>query len=147
MLSSTCPSDPWMQTIGLLKLLSGLDPVQNEVVASMGQNAGRRAPSSCALTKRVTFPVKVVERPDPNTLMIAWCDPTSCHYGDQIWGACLARNSGVCAISGMRIRRGDAIYRPRTSRLLRPVNADAMILFSVIDHAASCSTSLPSPLT
>ncbi|RKT27575.1 uncharacterized protein DUF3331 [Paraburkholderia sp. RAU2J] len=143
MRSSANPSDPWMKTIGLLKLLSGLDSERNEVLASLGQNACRRAPSSCVLTKRVTFPVKVIERPDPNTLMIAWCDPTSCHYGDQIWGACVARNSGVCAISGMRIRRGDAIYRPRTSRLVHPVNADAMILFSVIDHAASCSTSLP----
>jgi hypothetical protein len=46
-----------------------------------------------------------------------------------------ARRQTTCAISGAAILHGDVIYSPRPSRL-PCVNADAMVLASVIDDVA-----------
>jgi len=65
---------------------------------------------------------------------LAWRDSTSCSYGAQIWMGANAKVSGVCAMSGAQIKRGDRIFHPRHSKPA-PVNAGAMILASAIDAA------------
>ncbi|WP_321890225.1 DUF3331 domain-containing protein [Paraburkholderia bannensis] len=75
--------------------------------------------------------VAILERLDSNTVTVSWNDPQACHYGSQVWGVGTARQSGICAVSGKKIRRGDSVYRPRVSRPA-PLNSGAMILVSVI---------------
>jgi len=74
----------------------------------------------------------VLERRSRTIATVAWSDPTACRYGEQIWRRCVARKSGICALSGQVIARGDAVYRPRITRHA-PQNIDAMILASVME--------------
>jgi hypothetical protein len=76
--------------------------------------------------------VSILERPAPGTATISWYDPAVCHYGEQTWRATVAKQAGVCAVSGISIRRGDSIYRPGLTRP-SPLNAQAMILAPYIE--------------
>lgn len=71
--------------------------------------------------------VRVVERPSSATAIIYWSDPGTCHYGYQGWRVTTSTGSGVCALSGEPISRGDSVYRP-SQRDPKPQNAAAMIL-------------------
>jgi hypothetical protein len=79
--------------------------------------------------------VRVLERQSENAVVILWQDATRCHYGDQVWVRCRSAKTGICALSGNAIRRGDPIYRPRQRQYL-PANAQAMILASAIEVGA-----------
>jgi hypothetical protein len=72
--------------------------------------------------------IRLVERVSDSCVLISWCDPTSCHYGEQTWILRTARSSGTCALSGMCIRRGDEVFRPAQRTRFLPANASAMIL-------------------
>lgn len=45
-------------------------------------------------------------------LLVRWVERGKCHYGEQKWRLGTARHAGYCAISGRRIARGQAAYRP-----------------------------------
>lgn len=125
-------TDPWIQTIQLLSCGSQLPDIGNKMsfrarrCASFGNDG---ALSTGPSLHRV---VSLLERISPSTVTIAWRDSTSCSYGAQIWMGANAKVSGVCAMSGAQIKRGDRIFRPRHSKPA-PVNAGAMILASAID--------------
>lgn len=71
----------------------------------------------------------IVEERLANTLIaLSWIDPTCGSFRDQIWRLATARRSGVCALTGRRVRKGDAIFRPRGRRRDAPCNWNAMIL-------------------
>lgn len=74
----------------------------------------------------------VVERCDERDIVISWQDSTRGRLGDQRWRLGTASGSGVCAMSGGQIRRGDCIYRPlrRASKFASPGD---MILATAID--------------
>lgn len=76
--------------------------------------------------------VRVLERRSENSVIILWQDATRCHYGDQVWCRCRSARTGICALSGNAIRRGDPIYRPRRGAF-PPANAQAMILASALE--------------
>lgn len=123
--------DPWIQTIRLLS--SGL-PCQNAgadtaPVPRRGTSYGFQTLSGTDLPH---LKVSLIERTTSLTVTIAWRDPTSCFYGAQVWRAANAKVSGVCVLSGQRIRRGDRIFHPQRSKPA-PVNARAMILESALD--------------
>ena len=59
--------------------------------------------------------------------MIEWIDPTGGHYAEQRWQRSITRRSGICALSGDAIVRGDCVFRP-TRRVPAPMNSHAMIL-------------------
>ena len=124
--------DPWVQTIRLLSCVSQRTDANNEMplsarrCAPFGQDAGFSTGPSLHLV------VNLIERTSSSTVTIAWRDATSCFYGAQIWRVTNAKVSGVCAMSGARIKRGDRIFLPRHSKPA-PVNAKAMILASVIE--------------
>jgi hypothetical protein len=122
--------DPWMQTIGLLSFMSFDTPAR--VAAKPSHEWRLSAP--CKREAAATGSVKVVDRPSATTATIAWSDPTSCCYGDQIWRSSVARREGVCAVSGRQIHPGDAVYKPRTC-IPAPANAHAMILSAVVHDA------------
>ncbi|SEA94415.1 DUF3331 domain-containing protein [Paraburkholderia sartisoli] len=79
--------------------------------------------------------VHVVERVSAGSVVVCWCDATSCRYGDQVWKVGIAKRRGRCALSDAPISAGDAIYRPRPGRP-RPVNAAAMMLASEVERVS-----------
>jgi hypothetical protein len=76
--------------------------------------------------------IGLVERLGNRTITVNWRDATACCYSDQRWIASVARAAGVCALSGMVISKGDAVFRPQSGRL-PPTNARAMMLTRVVD--------------
>jgi hypothetical protein len=74
--------------------------------------------------------ISIVERLTARTLSVYWSDPRSGHYGDQIWRIGLARVDSHCVLTGLPIRRGDPIFRPRLFGSYRPANSHRMILAS-----------------
>jgi hypothetical protein len=127
-------TNPWIQTIRLLSRGSQLPNICNKTsfrarrCASFGHDGGLSTGPS---VHRV---VSFIEQTSSSTVTIAWRDSTSCSYGAQIWMGANAKVSGVCAMSGAQIKRGDRIFHPRHSKPA-PVNAGAMILASAIDAA------------
>jgi hypothetical protein len=125
--------DPWVQTIQLLSSGSRYSDAHIETMSAADQGMS----SGCKMTARTSrsphLVVRLIERTTSSTVTLAWRDSTSCFYGAQSWRAATARNSGVCALSGARIRRGDRIFHPQRSKPA-PVNAYAMILESALNE-------------
>ncbi|MDN7652757.1 DUF3331 domain-containing protein [Burkholderia multivorans] len=65
-------------------------------------------------------------------ISISWSNPCMGHYTDQVWRIGLARTSAVCMLSGVSIRPGDAVFRPRVRGSHVPINHDRMILASAV---------------
>jgi hypothetical protein len=124
-------TDPWSQTLYLLDSLSCTAQriTGNGIPARRGVPR-RMADSACAPGERGAH-IKVLERPTSRTAIVTWGDPTSCHYGDQVWRVARASSDGFCALSGQQIRRGDAVYRPSHYRLT-PANAGSMMLAACV---------------
>jgi hypothetical protein len=124
--------DPWVETIRLLSSESR-DP---DIVADTTPVPKRGRSCGCEVKSSANCPphlkVSLIERTTSSTVTIAWRDPTSCFYGAQIWRLASAKASGVCALTGQRIRRGDRIFHPHRSKPV-PVNARAMILESALN--------------
>ncbi|MEM5329218.1 DUF3331 domain-containing protein [Paraburkholderia sp. JHI2823] len=122
--------DPWQMTIGMLGLLSGEKCPGNPV-----PTARKPALRRCADKPVPSLTIRVLERATATRVTLAWRDPSRCAYCDQEWYRTRARRSGVCAVSGREIRRGEDVYRPRPMRP-QALNADAMIHSIVLDEAA-----------
>lgn len=129
-------TDPWLQTLGLLSVLSGDVDAGNVDTAVIAARAGCKTTHLPVLGERFDVQVHVIDRPTQSTATVVWRDSTHCSYGDQIWHATRARTAGVCAMSGRAIRPGDSIYKPRPCRPA-PLNAGAMILRCVLNEAVS----------
>ncbi|WP_144113904.1 DUF3331 domain-containing protein [Paraburkholderia sp. BCC1886] len=134
MLTKASFTDPWLQTLGLLSVLSGEGDAGAVDVASVAAHGERRDAHLPVMGERFEVQVHVIDRPTQSTATVVWRDPTRCSYGDQVWHATHARVAGVCAMSGRAIRASDAIYRPRPCRPA-PLNAGAMILRCVVNQA------------
>ncbi|HTH62958.1 MAG TPA: DUF3331 domain-containing protein [Paraburkholderia sp.] len=132
----------WQQTIDLLSAASepwspsgdaeksgNCKPMPLSRGASEAANR-RRAASRSWDAQGITL----IRRYDHESISVCWSDPTYGRYSDQLWRVCTARRSAVCALTGEKIRRGDAVFRPSPNRRHRPANADAMILASKLDH-------------
>ena len=96
-------------------------------------------------TQVIGLAIRIVERPTVGRVTLSWRDPLGCSYGNQEWYLSCARRSGICALSGLEIRRGDAVYRPRPTRP-PALNADAMIREDILDdlHGHTVSDDLVS---
>jgi len=71
--------------------------------------------------------VRPVERLTPRTATLDWYEPGVCHYAEQTWIKGSARRDGQCALTGVKILRGDPVYRPRPTNPAAS-NAAAMIV-------------------
>src|ERR1700761_6161233 len=71
--------------------------------ASQIDDQGNAAQTAC---------VEILERISVSSALVSWRDPTRCSYGFQMWHRTLSRRSGICALSGCEIRRGDSVYQP-----------------------------------
>jgi hypothetical protein len=135
----------WQQTIGLLTVACApWGPPSDEEETERG-GACRAVPlsrsaSDAASRRRIAARswdaqgITLIRRYDQESISVCWSDPTYGRYSDQLWRVCTARRSAVCALTGEKIRRGDAVFRPCPNRRHRPANADAMILASKLDH-------------
>lgn len=136
MLTRANITDPWLQTLGLLSVLSGDVDSGAVDAAELAARARRKNTHLPVMGERFDVQVHVIDRPTQSTATVVWRDSTHCSYGDQVWHATRARAAGVCAMSGHAIWPGDAIYRPRPCRPA-PLNAGAMILRNVVNEAIS----------
>jgi hypothetical protein len=124
-------TDPWSQTLCLLDSLSCTADRSSGGGIPVSRSARRRvAAHACAAGERGAH-IRVLERPTSRTAIVTWGDPTSCHYGDQVWRVARASSDGFCALSGQQIRRGDVVYRPSHYRLA-PANAGSMMLAACV---------------
>jgi Domain of unknown function (DUF3331) len=134
---------PWSQVVSLLSHLSGGDDNDGgeswRIVQTRGVRTARtekpgeahQAMSDADSRNKIT----AIERQDDVSALISWCDPTMCHYVDQVWRQIIARRNGYCALTGKRIRRGDAVFMPSGRGRLRPANYDKMILATALERA------------
>ncbi|MDR5740111.1 DUF3331 domain-containing protein [Caballeronia sp. LZ016] len=114
--------DPWSRTIAMMRASwDGTTPVVPVKANRNGQGAFGDS-----------LVISVVDRPTASTATLYWRDATRCCYPDQAWRAAVARRTGHCAMSGLPIKRGDAIYVPRRSATVS--NAHAMILTSELER-------------
>jgi hypothetical protein len=139
--------DPWTSMLATIHQFSSPpDPQRNPPELSGRSRSGgeRFRPPMTDGGEACTYTVTVVEELSNSLFSLCWHDPTLCHYQEQVWMPCAARESGHCALSGKRISRGDAVYRPRLRGPARPLNADAMILASeLVKHRSSARGSKP----
>jgi hypothetical protein len=138
-------SDPWKgilhcllettSTADCAKTASGSHPLSSREAANDRRRFQIDAQDDGTHSARI---VNVLDRLSERTVAVSWRDSTSCHYNDQIWRVGIARQPGCCAITGMHIEPGDAIYRPIPA-VPAPLNAQAMILASALSrvHADS----------
>ena len=124
--------DPWRHTVNLLSSAvddssdagcAYADLVTVEKRRLKAGSAGRCNPRDIT--------IRLLERQGAVRATIAWHDPTRCSYGYQTWQAARARHSGICAVSGRPVCRGDEVYKPRLHKQ-RASNAGEMILASVL---------------
>lgn len=130
------PIDPWSRVLASLRGDSGCDMAGKSDQLHLGRlrhtpSIGNhtRSPRACTIT--------VVEKLSSSLVTLSWRDPTRCSYQEQLWHSATARRSGQCALSGVRIQRGDAIFRPRSRGQSTPMNNDAMILATALGQAAN----------
>jgi hypothetical protein len=137
MLAKQMCGDPWSQTLFLLDALSKAGKAGRQP-AGRGQARPRLRPLDDEEGPKGEANIRVLDRPTSRTAIVTWGDPTSCHYGDQVWRVARAARDGFCALSGQQIHRGDAVYRPSHYRPA-PANAGSMmlaqcVLVAPIDH-------------
>lgn len=132
--------DAWQVTISLLQAVAASDGHASRHGAreASRQSVDKRRPRVRSV-KAATWHQKnavasVVDRIDARSILVNWCDSTSCHYCDQLWNRKSARYAGFCALSGRSILRGDVVYAPSTRGAIQPVNERAMILASSLEH-------------
>jgi hypothetical protein len=130
--------DAWMVTISALETLA--DRNGKPDIEPMRSNAAQRPAKSRRKASGDDVParhlshaaVTLVERVTDRSILVNWCDSTSCHYCDQLWTRRSARRSGHCALTGDLIARGDVVYAPYTRVSNPPANERAMILASSV---------------
>jgi hypothetical protein len=126
--------NPWTQTVRLLSCGSQLADISEQKSFRARRCASFGHDGALSTEPSLHRVISLLERTSSSTITIAWRDSTSCSYGAQIWMVAKAKVSGVCAMSGALIKRGDRIFHPRHSKPA-PINATAMILASAIDAA------------
>jgi hypothetical protein len=132
---------PWTQVVSLLS-----HGASDEMFAEEPWHVGCRSRSTSRAGKPrgahegvpgtgCTSKITSIERQDKGLALVSWCDPTMCHYVDQVWNQVVARSSGYCALTGQRIERGDTIFKPRARGRNRPANCNEMILAVALAQA------------
>ncbi|NKJ47700.1 hypothetical protein CIC12_13295 [Burkholderia sp. SG-MS1] len=122
-----CGLDPWSQIIG--RLSSHWHDTASTVRLTSGRRkrGGRAAGAVCGVAT-----IRSIEWQTDTTVLVSWSDATRGRYLDQTWRASYARVCGVCAVSGMSVKRGDVVFRPFYRGAAPPPNALDMILASVL---------------
>ena len=120
----------WERTVALLGQITspGDAPAQENGLGPRKKNAPTRT-GGCAM---VSASFTIVERVSERAILICWRDATLGHYAEQPWMKGVAQRSARCVLSGLRVRRGDIVYRPST-RGQRCANCGEVVLAVVLD--------------
>jgi hypothetical protein len=124
-----CGLDPWSQIIGRL------NAHWHETASAVYQASRRRERPSRTVVAHAALrdsTIRSIEWQTDTTVLVSWSDATRGSYLDQTWRAGYARVRGVCALSGMSVKRGDVVFRPFHRGAAAPSNAFDMILASVL---------------
>jgi hypothetical protein len=118
----------WQSTVGQLDAgcAHQLTARVRHIVDSYGSSSLRAPNGDVAIV--------LLDRPSSQTIIVSWSDPRGCKYGDQVWRLAAAKQSGICALSGLNIAAGDTIYHPRRAGP-PPANAAAMMLATAVERA------------
>lgn len=132
-------ADAWKYSLDLLMLMR-LPKPRPECGSRADAHGGCKRTDVATRGKRRTRVVReravhlhIVEKYSSSAIAVCWRDATSGCYGEQLWKAVTARAGATCALSGLRIRRGDAVFRP-WARGYKPINGDSMILASAVEQ-------------
>lgn len=131
------PSDAWKHTLDLLLSMQLSRPACD--VDKDAHRLCRHAQLTAVGNRRTragrdrVIHLHIIEKYSSSAIAICWRDATSGCYGEQLWKVVTARSGSTCALSGLRIRRGDAVFRP-WARGYKPVNGDSMILASAVER-------------
>jgi Domain of unknown function (DUF3331) len=130
--------DPWSRT--LAGILHFSDPAGDRPYRHI-RASYRPVQGAPTVRDSPTVTIAVLEKLANSLVALSWHDPTRCNYEEQIWFPSLARRSGQCALSGVLIKKGDPVYRPRARGGVVPLNAAAMILNTAIKNAMKFNAS------
>jgi hypothetical protein len=72
--------------------------------------------------------VQIIEVVNDRTVIVVWQDPTGGRYGYQTWTRMFARRDTACALTGLSVKKGNAVFHPKNLRDRRPANAESVIL-------------------
>jgi hypothetical protein len=141
-------ANPWEYTLELLTQMSTPSRAANGHTRSLGNVAKFLALTNrrnLANRKQVAH-LHIVDKSSDSEITVCWRDATFGCYGEQIWKRVLSRTHTTCALSGLQIRRGDAVFRP-WARGCKPVNVGLMILASAVAAPTeyACASCLMSP--
>ncbi len=78
--------------------------------------------------------IRIIEVLSQTAVTLCWSDPRSGHMGEQVWHCGVARKRARCALTGVPIKRGDRVYRPRLRGKAVPCNWDRMIHAAAIER-------------
>jgi Domain of unknown function (DUF3331) len=129
-------ADAWEYALDLLLLIRLSKPSR----AFGGEARGHCTPGEFAafgdrlarLARERAVNLHIVEKYSKSTIAVCWRDATSGCYAEQLWRAVIARTGSTCALSGLQIRPGDAVFRP-WGRGYKPANSDSMILATAVE--------------
>ena len=123
-------SDPWKHMMGTLAHAND----KSLTMPRPGRRRRRVSEPVAGIDYRpsAALIIELVERQSTSTVTLMWND-TVCRYGYQDWRLAATRKSGVCAMSGKPIKRGDLIYKPVSPTAA--LNAKSMILRDALDAA------------
>ena len=77
--------------------------------------------------------VRVFERPNVDSLIVAWREAVRCCYSEQRWVRAQASAAGICALSGNAFVAGQMVFKPLHINPA-PVNHDACIAECSVPH-------------
>lgn len=126
-------SDPALRWRQIARSLGAVDDERERIPERASRRMRRAELLGASERGNDNVKIEVLDRLTTVSVVLSWRDSTGCSYGYQLWQKGVARRAGMCAISGLAIRRGDHIYRPGTIGRL-PSNAAAMILAIYIDR-------------
>lgn len=126
--------EPWRHIVDCLREgVPGTAPSTRKPAAHATQ--ARRNPAPNALTGAPS--IKRIEWQTAHTIRVSWSDATLGQYHDQMWRAGFARAPGVCGLTGVPVRRGDAVFRPSVRGGVAFMNAPIMILADTLRQEES----------
>jgi hypothetical protein len=134
-------ADPWLAVIASLseygrqplrsrRRQTGTSPLPR--ASSKARPAATKGEHGRSIHKK-DVRVSFVERLGARSISITWHDSTAACYAEQLWMRRAARSSGLCALTGMMVRRGDSVYSPASRAAIRPLNCTQMILAAAVE--------------
>lgn len=60
--------------------------------------------------------VILLEKASNSTILVTWQEARLGRHAEQVWHRCIAKQGGICILSGLPYRRSEMVYRPRPTK-------------------------------